>query len=205
MAAHSHGMAGISISGLKRHYDLAGELILRLRRGAMECGLLITVEGELSDGAGYSEYADFAVMTLDRTWDGCDGSFADFEGEKIRSASEGRDVSNMLLDLPAFGISGGEFIGREQIFDLACTRGSVIEHNDDSMTVSVKRKDRLTATESTANVMERIRLAVEGGFLGFSVDLLRVPFYELYALYCMTGRPMNLPVGGGDLNCRGKE
>ena len=204
MAAQSHGMAGISISGIKGSGDEVCELVLKLRRMAMECGILVSVEGDLCRESRYSEYADFAVMTLDRDISDADVSFDEFEGARILSAVGGREVSNMLLDLPAFGISGDGFIGREELFASTGTRGTVIEHNEKAMTVGIKRGGRVTVTESLANVMERIRLAVEGGFLGFSVDLLRVPFYELFSLYTLTSRPMNLPVGENRINCQGK-
>ncbi len=205
MLAASRGFSGLALGGVSRLKGEAAELTLSVRRAALEAGLSLSVEGELGKKCEYADYADTAVMTLDKAELSPIPSFEDFEVRIIESTAEVGDVSNMLLELPAFALSGGEFISRDEIFGSLDLRGTELLKDDKSRMITVRRGRRLAVCESVENTLERIRLAVECGFLGFSADLARVPFPELFALYAMTHRPMNMGNDNPILDCTGEK
>ena len=205
MLSKSRGFTGIALGGVSHLGREAAEFTLFMRRGVMECGLSLSVEGDLCSEENYTEYADTAVMSLDKIQCESVPSFTDFEKMIIEKKSESADVSNMLIDLPAFAISCEDYIGRDDLFSRVDARCTPITHDEERKTFSVKYGRGNAQTESIENTVERIRIASECGYLGFSVDLSRVPFVELFCLYAMTSRPMNLPSGDAVLNCRGEK
>ncbi len=202
MLATSRGFSGIALGGVSRLGEEATEFTLFMRRGTLESGLSLSVEGDLYSECRYTEYADTAVMSLDKIHLPEIPDFDEFEARIISEKSENTDVSNMLLDIPSFALSGGEYIGKDDLFSKMDTRGAVVLQDDVKRIVRVKCGRKMAVSENTSNTEARIRLGTECGYLGFSVDLLRVPFSELFTLYAMTNRPMNLPAGNGTLNCR---
>ncbi len=205
MLAKCRGFTGIALGGISRLKEEASEFTLSVRRGTMESGLSLSVEGELAGNCRYAEYADTAVMTLDKLQLSPVPSFDELERRKIENEAEQGDVSNILLELPAFAISDGEFMSRDDAFSTLDLRGAELFHDDTAKVMTVKRGRKSALTESVENTLERIRLATECGYLGFSVDIARVPFAELFALSAMTSMPVNLPTGQTILNCRGEK
>ena len=163
------------------------------------------MEGELSRECRYTEYADTAVMTLDKLQLSPIPSFDELERRTIEGVAEKGDVSNMLLDLPSFALSDGEFVGRDEAVSSLDLRGAELLHDDEKRIMTVRRGRKSAICESVENTLWRIRLCTEGGYLGFSVDIARVPFSELFMLYAVTARPMNMGNDNPILDCTGEK
>ncbi len=205
MLAKSRGFSGIALGGVSRLGEDAASFTLSVRRGLLESGLSLSVEGELSRECRYTEYADTAVMTLDKLQLSPIPSFDELERRTIEGVAENGDVSNMLLDLPSFALSDGEFVGRDEAVSSLDLRGAELLHDDEKRIMTVRRGRKSALCESVENTLWRIRLCTEGGYLGFSVDIARVPFSELFMLYAVTARPMNMGNDNPILDCTGEK
>ena len=202
LMAKSRGFSGVALGGLSHLEKGAVEFTVRVRGEMIKEGLSLSVEGAIDAPCPYTEYADTAVMTLDKLQLCPIPDFDDFERKQLESLSEGADVSNMLLELSSFALSDGEFFGRDEAFSALDLRGAELFQDDKKRITHLKRGRKTAVFESIENTYERIKIATECGYLGFSVDIARVPFCELFMLSAITGKPINMGDGKSILNCR---
>lgn len=201
----ARGFCGVVLGGLSHLGGNAEEFIVRVKRTAIEAGLTLGVEVDGEGECGYAKYADTVVCQLDRLHLSAQPSFDECEGAMMDRMCDGEDVSNRLIDLPSFAISDGEYIARDEVFDLLERSGAAVEFDESGECFTARRGRVRATTESIGNTEKRIRAACDRGFLGLSADIGRMPFCELYMAWAMTMRPVNFSVADGGLNCLGEK
>ena len=202
-AALAGGYVGAVLAGLSAAPDPVG-LTVEVRRRMIEAGLTLGVECELCGECRYAEYADHTVLRLDRPEES-GKSFEEYEYREINECAERMDVSGGMLELPALARSRGGILSRADALAEADMRGSAIAHCDEARMMTVTRGRRRLTLESMTSVQGRIIAAAECGYLGVAVDLLRVPFAELFMARLMLSRAVNPTFSNTVLNCEGEK
>lgn len=201
----ARGYSGVVLGGLSHLGDDAEEFVVRVKRTAIEAGLALGVEVGGDGGCAYTKYADTVVCSLDRLEFSPQPTFAECEGAMMDRMCEGEDVANRLIELPSFALSDGEYIARDEVFSLLERVGTTVEFDECGECFTARRGRVRATTESIANTEKRIRMACERGFLGFSADIGKMPFCELFMAWAMTMRPVNYSTVDGGLNCLGEK
>ena len=201
----ARGFCGVVLGGLSHLGGDAEEFVVRVKRTLIEAGLTLGVEVDGEGECPYAKYADTVVCMLDKLEHAPTPSFDEYEGAIIERMSEGEDVSNRLIELPAFAHTDGEYIARDEAFALLDRSGTEVEYDESAECIRIRRGRVNALTESISNTERRIRTSCEAGFLGLSVDIGRMPFCELYMAWAMTMRPVNFSVADGSLNCLGEK
>ena len=178
------GYRGIDLGGCK--FGEGYEEFLVELRGRMIGLDLILISEILADSPCYvSDFSDGAILGIDRIGDPLaeEMSFTEYERCAMEKFANQCESTKTFMEIPTFGCTDrGEFVESSEAIAAARKQGALTEVDESKMILSFPDKKRgRIEYNSLSNIIERLRLLSEFGYMGISFDIGRCPISYLLA------------------------
>ena len=182
--AKESGYAGLMLSVPEREVDarVYEEFLLNLRKRMIGSGLILFVEAVCGRDCGYAELTDGCVLSCaPPSEERAKGERAAFE-----KYAEEAESSRTFMDITSFAIVGGEYADYTGAVRTAAKVGAEISHDRKRGVCRYRYHGRggeeiAVEFESLENIIAKLELLGELGYMGISFDVGRTPIAHLMA------------------------
>lgn len=161
------------------------EFLFDIKKAAIGEGLSLSVECGGKILKNLTDMADSVIINYDKALRDSDKSFKEGERSFYTEAAGLCDTTRAFADLSPFAYRGGFAFPIEEAERIADQNGIKTSYDSNSMLCKYKTKDGEVIYPSLKNIKARLELCSELGFLGYSVDIMRVPIAHLMMLFSM--------------------
>ena len=185
-AATDGGYDGITLSVPEASEQEHEEFMMALRKRMIGSELILFTEAVCGGEHKYADYADGCVLSYDKL--GVQGA-KDFEqGERsaFYKYAEESESSKTFIDITSFALSNGAFIPYSEATRTAARAGAKIVCDEDLGVCYYSYNGRggkhiEVKYESLKNIIAKLELLGELGYMGISFDVGRTPIAHLMA------------------------
>ena len=163
----------------------AADFLFNLKKAALAEGLTLFAEcgSDISEALG--DTADSLIINYDRLLCDSQKSFDDAERSFYTKTAELCDTTSAFADISPFAYCGKKALTIEEAERLADNNGIKTEYDENTMLCSYKSQNGEVIYPSLKNVKARLELLSELGFLGYTIDVMRVPISHLLTFNAM--------------------
>ena len=186
-SASDSGYSGICLSvpecGVRsREYEA---FIISLRKRMIGSGLILFTEAICDRENGYADYADGCVLSYDKLSLSSIPSFNQGERRAFSGYAEAAESSKTFMDITSFAVSSEGYLTYGEAIKTAARAGAKISADDCgicSYSYNKKGGDLVVVRyESLKNIIAKLELLGELGYMGISFDINRTPVSHLMA------------------------
>ena len=162
------------------------EFIISLRKQMIGSGLILFTEAVCDRECGYADYADGCVLSYDKPLLSGATDFERGERRAFTEYAEASESTKTFMDITSFAISDGDFLTYGDAVKTAAKVGAEISTDKSSgvCSYSYHGKDGRAIEvryESLKNIIAKLELLGELGYMGISFDINRTPVAHLMA------------------------
>ena len=176
------GYSGIVLSAYKaaeKDSGAFGEFIINLRKKMIGSDLILFTEIDETSCACASDFADGSVLSYDKTSLVNIPSFDSGERRVFTSFANSSESSKVFIDIPTLAFFADKYISVGDAVKLAYDKKKEILHDDQKKISYFTTDGKRVVFESMDNIKSKLELLSELGFMGISVDIMRVPISTL--------------------------
>ena len=149
-------------------------------------GLILFTEAVCDRENGYADYADGCVLFYDKSLAEDAPDFERGERKAFTEYSEASESTKTFMDITSFAISNGEFLEYGDAIKTAAKVGAEIYDSKGRGVCSYSYRGRggeaiEVRYESLKNIIAKLELLGELGYMGISFDINRTPISHLMA------------------------
>ena len=181
-SATEGGYSGIVLSAYKaaeKNSAAFGEYIIDLRKKMIGSDLILFTEIDETSSPCAADYADGSIFSYDKTSLADIPSFDEGERKVLSDFANASESSKVFIDIPSLAFYSDKYISVAEALRLAYTKGKAILHDDERKISYFNEGARRVVFESMDNIKSKLELLSELGFMGISVDIMRVPISTL--------------------------
>ncbi len=184
LLAKARGYDGINLSLNKiSDFDEYSDFLLSLRKNLLEYDLILFVEADKNQEAKIKECYDGINLSYTKAHLKNPPSFAEGEDKIFRDFSEEAETSKAYIELSSFAFADGEALSVDEAIDHARAKKCQIFYDEKTMLnyfdIPYQKHKKRVVFESLESIKARLDLISELGFMGISVDIMRVPLQYL--------------------------
>ena len=176
------GYKGIVLGGGTPHEGYE-ELLVELRGRMIGLDLILISEITPESPDFVSDFSDGAILGIDKCGANCQLSFNECERCAMEKFADQCESTKTFIEIPVFGYQeGGGFVEVGEAISDARRHGAVTEYDEARKILSFPGKKRGRAEyNALSNIVERLHLLSEFGYMGISFDIGRCPISYLLA------------------------
>lgn len=181
-AATKGGYSGIVLSAYRaaeKDANAFGEYIIYLRKQMIGSDLILFTEIDETSPTSAADYADGSVLSYDKISLSSIPSFDDGERKVFTEFANTCEGTKVFIDIPSLAFFGDRYISIDDAIKLSHDKGAEIMHDDKKKISYFSIGGKNVVFESMDNIKSKLSLLSELGFMGISVDIMRVPISTL--------------------------
>lgn len=181
-SAISGGYSGIVLSAYKaaeKNSNAFGEYIIDLRKKMIGSDLILFTEIDETSPPSAADYADGSVFSYDKISLSEAPDFKNGERRVLTDFATTSEGTKVFIDIPSLAFYTDKYISVSEAIDIARSRKKEILHDDEKKISYFTCDDKKIVFESMENIKSKLELLAELGFMGISIDVMRVPMSTL--------------------------
>ena len=176
------GYSGIVLSAYRaaeKDANAFGEYIIELRKEMIGSDLVLFTEIDETSPTSAADYADGSILTYDKASLTDIPSFEEGERKILTGFANTCEGAKVFIDIPSLAFFTDKYLSTDDAIKLSHDNGIEIMHDDKKKISYFSIGDKRVVFESMDNIKSKLALLSELGFMGISVDIMRVPISTL--------------------------